>query len=73
MPPLHEMSNTFFWENKKNITNLSSVVESAQRVVKVAKKKKKKKIMAYHICGNLLLVFPPPAVTKGNRGVVCLL
>ena len=33
---LHEMSNPVFWENKKNITNMSSV-ELAQRVVKVDK------------------------------------
>ena len=31
---LHEMSNPVFWENKKNIINLSSA-ENAQRVVKV--------------------------------------
>ena len=32
---LHEMSNPVFWEkNKKNIINLSSTTELAQRVVK---------------------------------------
>ena len=30
---MHEMSNPVFWENKKNIINLSSA-ENAQRVVK---------------------------------------
>ena len=31
---LHEISNPVFWENKKNIINLSSA-ELAQKVVKV--------------------------------------
>ena len=31
---LHEMSNSVFWENKKNIINLS-FAELAQRVAKV--------------------------------------
>ena len=31
---LHEMSNPVFWENKKNIINLSSA-ENVQRVVKI--------------------------------------
>ena len=31
---LHEMSNPFFWKNKKNITDLS-FAELAKRVVKV--------------------------------------
>ena len=44
----HEMSNPFFWENKKNIVPLSSA-ELAKRVVKVKWKKKKKKVCNIHV------------------------